>query len=301
MATSQRSRRRSDSSRSRGPRYIEPVLDPTWENPYTPSAAEREGHLGATKKFLMGQQRGLLVGGAALTVLLLVAGILVSPVIGILAAVVVAGLTAWLVQRNVRAGDAKGAVLGDAMLAAFKPGGSPVERKRLITVLDRLAATFGVDGISAFIVADDGYNAALVPNGSTMALFVTSAVMQDFELIELEGVVAHLLARHRLGVIGRTAASASLTLSDAKRRELAGPGVAYRADEVAAAGIHYPLGLANALRKCARQVVTPTSFFATTTYNEWRYTFFDFFSDRRENDLGDLDDVELRALALEEW
>ena len=31
--------------------------------------------------------------------------------------------------------------------------------------MDRLAATFGVDAVSIYIVSDPGYNAALVPTG----------------------------------------------------------------------------------------------------------------------------------------
>jgi len=64
-------------------------------------------------------------------------------------------------------------------------------------VLDRLSATFGVDNVSALIVEESGYNAALVPSGAKYSLFVTNALMSDFELIELEGVVAHCLARER--------------------------------------------------------------------------------------------------------
>jgi hypothetical protein len=70
---------------------------------------------------------------------------------------------------------------------------------------------------------------------------------------------------------------------------------------VAAASIRYPLGLAGALRKCARQEIASDSFFASPTYAEWRWVFFDQWSDRRVSDLGDLDDAELRARALEEW
>ena len=89
------------------------------------------------------------------------------------------------------------------MLEVFKAGGTSVDRQRLVTVLDRLTATFGVDGVSAFIVEESGYNAALVPNGTALSMFVTSAMMRDFELIEIEGVVAHCLARHRLGLLSR--------------------------------------------------------------------------------------------------
>jgi hypothetical protein len=125
--------------------------------------------------------------------------------------------------------------------------------------------------------------------------------MQDFALIELEGVVAHCLARQRLGLIERESLAAVSSLSDDVRQNLAGKGQAYRADEVAAASIRYPLGLAGALRKCAGQSVHSDSFFVSPTYAQWRWVFFDQWSDRLESDLGDLDDAELRARALEEW
>ena len=73
-----------------------------------------------------------------------------------------------------------------------------------------------------------------------------------------------------------------------------------RGDEVAAAAIRYPPGLAGALRKCAGENLSSTSFFAGTTYAQWRWIWFNIWSDR-EHDLSDLDDVELRARALEEW
>ena len=76
--------------------------------------------------------------------------------------------------------------------------------------------------------------------------------------------------------------------------------MAYRADEVAAAAIRYPPGLAGALRRCAGQELPATSFFAGATYAQWRWIWFDMWSGRT-SDLSDLDDVELRARALEEW
>jgi hypothetical protein len=150
-------------------------------------------------------------------------------------------------------------------------------------------------------VSDSGYNAALVPNGTGLSFFVTDALMADFELIELEGVVAHCLARHRLGLLARESVAAVATSNDEARRVLAGAGTAYRADEVAAAAIRYPLGLAGALHKCARQVLANDSFFASSTYAQWRWIWFDIWSDAKTSDLSNLDDVELRALALEEW
>ena len=42
MATKQRSRSRRSNSRDRPERYVAPVLDPTWQSPYLPSAEERQ-------------------------------------------------------------------------------------------------------------------------------------------------------------------------------------------------------------------------------------------------------------------
>ncbi len=300
MATQQRSRtRRHSPSRQRGPRHVEAVLDPTWRNPYAPTPEERAGHLEALHRFALKRKR-LEIALAGLVVVALAMGAVASPWL-IVVALLVAALVFLDVRRSMAAIEGRGTELASLMQATFQPGGTSKDRQRLLTVLDRLTATFGVDAVSAFIVDDAGYNAALVPSGTGFNLFVTNSLMADFELIELEGVVAHCLARQRMGTLARLSASAMVNASPSARRELAGAGVTYRADEVAAAAIRYPLGLAGALRKCAAQVVSPSSFFATPTYDRWRYVWFDVYRDRATRDLSDLDDVELRALALEEW
>jgi hypothetical protein len=300
VATKQRSRqRRPNSSRDRSPRYVAPVLDPTWQNPYAPSSGERTANLHAVAK--LARRKNLLktIIVAVIAVGLL-AGFVVSPFIAVGAPIVVA-LYVFDFRRSVKKFSQSGNSLGNVLLDAFKAGGTPKDRQRLVTVLDRLAATFGVDSVSAFIVEDEGYNATLVPNGSGYALFITSALMRDFDLIELEGVVAHCLARQRLALLQRQSVASLASLSAEDRKLLAGSGAAYRADEVAAAAIRYPLGLAGALRKCSRQVVPAGSFFLTPNYDQGRWVWFDIWSDRKDSNLSDLDDVELRALALEEW
>ncbi|MGA7835416.1 MAG: hypothetical protein WCA31_09455 [Acidimicrobiales bacterium] len=300
MATKQRSRaRRTHTNRDRQPHYVEPVLDPGWQNPYAPSLAERHDHLRAVRRFALRRSLPLTITVVAVVLALFVGAIAVPwlPAVG----VVVAALYAWSLHRALSSYHERGRSLGAAMLDALEPGGDATDRLRLVTVLDRLSATFGVDHVSAFIVNDQGYNAALVPDGSKYSFFVTSAMMADFDLIELEGVVAHCLARQRLGLLDRQSLACNSKLSDETRRELAGEGQAYRADEVAAASIRYPLGLAGALRKCARQELAPSSFFRSPTYDLWRWVFFDQHRDRPVHELGDLDDVELRARALEEW
>ncbi len=300
MATKQSSRsRRASSSRQRGPRHVEAVLDPTWQNPYAPSSAERQSHQDAARRYAIRRSLPIAYAGAALVVAALV-GMVVSVWFVVVALVVAAGSVLALRGASVRF-EERAAHLGAEVLAAFSTGGTSKDRQRLVTVLDRLTATFGVDAVNAVIIDDPGYNAALVPNAAAYSFFVTSALMRDFELIELEGVVAHCLARQRLGILARESMSAVSNVALATRRDIAGAGLAYRADEVAAAAIRYPLGLAGALRKCAREALTTSSFFTSAQYDKWRFVWFNVWSDRPTRDLSDLDDVELRALALEEW
>jgi hypothetical protein len=261
--------------------------------------AERHDHARAVRQFAIRRSLPQTVA-VAVIVLALIVGVVVVPWLPAVG-VVIAALYAWALHQSLAKYHERGRSMGAAMLEALAPGGDATDRLRLVTVLDRLAATFGVDNVSAFVVSDQAYNAALVPDGATYSMYVTSSMMADFELIELEGVVAHCLARQRLGLLERQSLASISKVAEDTRRSLAGSGLAYRADEVAAASIRYPLGLAGALRKCARQEVARNSFFVSPTYDQWRWIFFDQHSDRATGDLGDLDDVELRARALEEW
>jgi Zn-dependent protease with chaperone function len=299
MATKQRSRsRRSSPSRDRGPRYVAPVLDPNWQSPYSPTNAEKHHNQKVVRSFAMRKKLPQSIG-VGVVVLILVAGVIVAPWVPIVG-IAVALLYGWDLRRSLVRYETKGLALGNLVLDQFQAGGTENDRLRLATVMDRLAATFGVDAVNIYIVSDPGYNAALVPTGPGLSFFVTDALMRDFELIELEGVVAHCLARHRLGLLLRESVASIAVTSDESRRALAGQGLAYRADEVAAAAIRYPPGLAGALRKCAGENLSSTSFFAGSAYAQWRWIWFNIWSDRA-SDLSDLDDVELRARALEEW
>ncbi len=300
MATKQRSRsRRSNSSRDRTQRYVAPVLDPTWQSPYVPSGEERHANVKAVTSFTRRRKLPQTIIVAAVTAVTFILFVVAPwlPIVG----VVVAGLYLWDLHRAEARFVNRGAALGATLLDQFKAGGTSEDRQRLAIVLDRLSATFGVNAVCALIVDDEGYNAALVPDGPKFSLFVTSALMRDFELIELEGVVAHCLARERLGLLVRQSVACAMSMNDEARRALAGTGTAYRADEVAAASIRYPLGLAGGLRKCAGQSLPTSSYFHGALFAESRWIWFDIWSDRVAPDLGDLDDATLRALALEEW
>jgi hypothetical protein len=267
------------------------VLDPTWVSPYVPSAGERHANVKAVKSYVRRRKmpQTIIVGAVTLVTFILFVVAPWLPIVG----VVIAGLYLWDLHRAEARFVRRGSTLGATMLDQFKAGGTNEDRQRLAIVLDRLSATFGVNAVNALIVEDAGYNAALVPDVHTFSLFVTSALMRDFELIELEGVVAHCLARESV--------ACAMSMTDEARRQLAGSGTAYRADEVAAASIRYPLGLAGGLRKCAGQTLPATSFFNSAAYGESRWIWFDIWSDRPTSDLSDLDDAQLRALALEEW
>ncbi len=299
MATKQKSRNRRPSTRDRGPRYVEPVLDPNWQSPYVPSAEEREANSAAVRRYGWRRRIPATIAVAVLVVALVV-GVVVSIWLAVLG-VVIGALYGWDLYRSFDRLERLGTGAGDSVGQLMGEGGTTHDRQRLATVVDRLCATFGVDGVSAVIIDDEGYNATLMRRGGGLVLYVTSALLRDFELIELEGVVAHCLARQRLGLVERQCIAASVSLDDSARRALAGVGQCYRADEVAAAAIRYPLGLANALHRCADQEVREGSYFASPAFAATRWSWFNPFADRSTSDLGDLDDPTLRSLALEEW
>ncbi len=299
MATKQKSRNRRPSARDRGPRYVEPVLDPNWQSPYVPSATEREANRTAVRRFAWRRRIPATVVVAVVVIALMI-GFVISPWL-LVAGGVVGAVYGWDLYRSFERLERTGAGVGDGVRDQTREGGSDHDRQRLATVVDRLSATFGVDGVRAVIIDDAGFNATLMRRDGGLVLYVTSALLRDFELIELEGVVAHCLARQRLGLVERQCIAASVSTDDATRRALAGVGQCYRADEVAAAAIRYPLGLAGALHRCADQEVAEGSYFATAAFQMTRWSWFNPFADRSTSDLGDLDDPQLRSLALEEW
>ncbi len=291
-----RSRSSHRSSRSR-PAYVAPVLDPTWQNPYAPSTAEREGHAAAVKSFFFRRERARLVA-SVVVVVALTASAAVQWFLA-LVALVVAAASAWLLVSRRKSFEAQVFALAPLLTEGTRAAGTQRDRERLAVIVDRLGASFGVDGVNASIVADESYNAALAPTPSGAALFVTNSLMKDFDLMEVEAVVAHLFARLRTGVAPRLALSAMPSLNDQQRTALAGTGFAFRADEVAAATIRYPLGLARALHRCAE--AGPRGLSTSDLFARTRWSWFNPHADRATPDLGDVDDPTLRARALEEW
>ncbi len=275
------------------------MLDPTWVSAYTPSSAERELNRRIVRDAVLRRSRPVVAIGATAFVLSIViaavSGLWALTAIGVIAlgvAVVLAASTLARVRRLVPATGAR-------LRAHFTRVSAARDTERLGTIVTRLAATFGLADLETAVIADPGYNAALVPLDDGLILLVTDALLRDFELIELEGVIAHLMARERLGLLERLCAASVLSWGS-RARSLAGVDSAFRADEVAAASIRYPLGLADALSRSASQNVAPSSYFATDDYRLSRWVWFNQFADGAAAE-GDNDDPRVRARALTEW
>jgi hypothetical protein len=193
--------------------------------------------------------------------------------------------------------------LAASLITRFDVGGTPQDRLRLATIAERHAASFGLDDVACMVVRDDVPNAALLSDRRGFSLVMTSGMTSAFDLIELEGVVAHCMARQRLGYLGLTAAMAAKPDDSSARRLFARecPDFALRADEVGAATIRYPVGLAAALRRCASARVLAPSYFASEDFARERYVWFDPYIDGRPEDAGERNIAAVRAGALEEW
>jgi Zn-dependent protease with chaperone function len=299
-AAKQHQQRRRSNQRHRGPRHVEPILDPTWRSAYAPSANERE----ANSNITLGVQLNLAIGAAVsiILALVLVLGVSVPLYLALLLPVLyvaAAGLFFQAIRGRATTADA----LAGSLVAHFPVGGTKTDRVRLSTIVERLSATFGLGSINCFVVEEDVPNATLLRDQDNYTLIVTTGLMHEVELIELEGVVAHCMARQRLGYIAIPSllAAASLSKATRSRYETRIRGWAYRADEIAAATIRYPLGLQRALERTASTVPHSSSYFSSEAYAKARWIWFDQHVDGKELTPGDLDQASARAQALEEW
>ena len=299
-AAKQHQQRRRSDQRHRGPRHVEPVLDPTWRSAYAPSVEERE----ANSTITLGVERKLALGAvfSVILALALALGVGVAFYAALLLPVLYVG-TAGVFYQSIRRRSSTADALAGSLVAHFPVGGTKTDRVRLTTIVERLSATFGLGAINCFVVEEGVPNATLLRDQDNYTLIVTTGLMHEVELIELEGVVAHCMARQRLGYIAVPSllAAASLSKAARSRYETRIRGWAYRADEVAAATIRYPLGLQRALERTASIQPETDSYFASEHYAKARWIWFDQHVDGKELSLGDLDQASVRAQALEEW
>ena len=281
---------------------VEARLDPTWQSPYSASPQEvsdNESALAASFRVQYLAGMTLSVAGVVLLLAAVALGIL-----GIVGAVALLAGIAILANRAVTMTKWRhdSLLLADRILGEFEPVADTTLRQRIGTIAERLSATFGLADVSCFIVKDSSVNATFLPLGDPgrWALIVTSGLLSEIELIDLEGVVAHCMARVRLRLTDRRSVAAVSTLNPDKARELAGRDQAYRADEIAAASIRYPLGIARALEFCAQNPAT-SGYFVSAAYAQQRWVWFDQYADQAQSPLGDLDRADVRARALLEW
>ncbi|HEY3809886.1 MAG TPA: M48 family metalloprotease [Acidimicrobiales bacterium] len=228
----------------------------------------------------------------------LILGLALSPVIGVVALVVVAlvvGYGLWRAAPNV---------------ALSQVGAVPLrerENPRLFNVTEGLCATFGLRMPDLYVVFDAVPNAcALGRDPGSAAVVVTSGLLETMGPIELEGVMAHELAHVKRGdngvsVIGLTLARFG---GEAMLRRCVGRDREYRADVVGASAVRFPRGLLDALRLMeGAPAPSGNSVFSTARFGATRWVWIDPSVGQREAvvAVGDLDATSVRAAALSEW
>jgi len=160
------------------------------------------------------------------------------------------------------------------------------------------------------ILDDPVRNAGIYGNRMAPTIVVTTGLLSSLDLIELEGVLAHLLAHERLDAVQRGSAGAGLALllgpvgqKASVAHRLTGRNRLWEADGIAVLTVRYPKGLAAALLKIENgPLPEANSFFASRYYASLRWLFIDPSILRRSDEeiIGDLDATSVRRRALNE-
>jgi len=242
-----------------------------------------------------------VVSGIVVGVIFSVIGIPMSIGIGIAVGVLTAVLAGFMVRRG-----APAATVRNIGAAPVEPGALP----RVETLLIGLSATMGVATPAIGVLVDEVPNACVIGTRATPTVVVTTGLVNALSVVELEGVLSHLLAQQRLEAVerGTFGAGLALLLGGIGRRgslahRLTGTGRLYRADELAALTVRYPLGLAAALRKMEQAALPEKgSLFASPVYATIRWLFVDPSIARRAktDEIGDIDATGVRRHVLEE-
>jgi heat shock protein HtpX len=183
-----------------------------------------------------------------------VVAILVSPVVGLLAVVVVAG--GWALAVRLRARSA----LDRALAAVGATRMDPDEFPRWANVVDGLSLSSGVADTELWLVGSDGANGMAVASNDRSAIAVTRGLVESLSVIELEGIAANLLGRikdgsARYGTVAFGLLGGMLGSVEAAGRVVAdglGEQRSVHADLVAVGMTRYPPGLAAALEHLER-------------------------------------------------
>lgn len=156
------------------------------------------------------------------------------------------------------------ALLGDATATRTSP--------RLENILNGMALVGGVSHPEVYVLPDDALNALAIRRGDELTIAVTRGLINDLELVELEGVVAELIARLRNGdAESATVYSAVFELTPgwvrglftpvagAARSRLLDEGRDLQADRHAVSLTRYPPGLRRALTTIKADAAVPAS------------------------------------------
>jgi hypothetical protein len=120
----------------------------------------------------------------------------------------------------------------------------PAEDARLLNLVKGLSGELGIETPAPFVVRGRGANALVFLQGGRTAIGFTEDALRTYARTELEGVVAHCLARlDPISGLDRTALTLGGTFGSCSR------GVDQRDDARAAAVTRYPPALAKAIER----------------------------------------------------
>ena len=187
-------------------------------------------------------------------VVAVVLAILVSPLVGLAAVIVVAG--AWAIAVHLRVRGSLDRVLATTGATRMPADASP----RWANVVDGLSVTSGVNDAELWVLDGDEANAMAAASADRSAIVVTRGLVDSLSVVELEGVAANLLGRIKdgsarygtvtFGLLGGLLGS----VEPAARLVADGLGEqrAVQSDLVAVGMTRYPPGLAAALEHLER-------------------------------------------------
>ena len=296
---SQQSRQRSQQQRNRQPKPAERSV-----SGYVATDQEKEAHRILDTERAKNARWSLFGGlyfGVPIAIIVALATVWINVAGGIVLGIL-SGIFADVVATNL----APTAVKSNIGAVPIEPGMNP----RLDALFNGLSASMGVALPSIAMLDDPIANAAIFSSKKESTVVVTTGLLATMTVVELEGVLAHLLAHLRLESVkrGTTAAGLAIMLGGIGRKGnvshvMMGKGRLFRADEIAASIVRYPVGLASALAKMEQgPLPEPSSFFSSPLYRTIRWIFIDPSIARRARaeEIGDLDATGPRRQMLEE-
>jgi Zn-dependent protease with chaperone function len=249
-----------------------------------------------------GAERAVVQAALPPLIALVVIAAIINPFLAV-AVAALGGAAAWFFLLE-RAGDGGlGALIGGRVVTA-------AEEPRLANLVDAMVATVGLSTPTLVVVDDAVPNACSYGSGASATVVVTRGLLDTVDLVQLEGVIAHELAHLRRGdgqravVVYRCAPFTIGGWNSDRLHRLLGLGRELRADQIGAASVRYPIGIADALERCAAAPApTANSAFAAKTFSRTRWLWFDPMVHDRSADaaVGNHDATSLRIAVLEEW